>query len=162
MEVPFAAGVRTPVQWVFDRTESAEIESGQYLVTSLSAADAELELTGEELRERYLPALAALLPAAGDATVESFFVTREHSATFRAIPGARAHRPAARTALPGLALAGSWTDTDWPATMEGAVRSGRVAAAEVLSARLPTPDELAGLARTNGHAEPQLAGKGRR
>ncbi|HTX31878.1 MAG TPA: hydroxysqualene dehydroxylase HpnE [Solirubrobacteraceae bacterium] len=161
MEVPFAAGVRTPVQWVFDRTESAGIQSGQYLVISLSAADAELELAGEELRERYLPALAELLPSARDASVESFFVTREHSATFRATPGARARRPAARTALPGLALAGSWTDTGWPATMEGAVRSGRVAAAEVLSARLPASDELAGLARTNGHAEPQLAGKGR-
>jgi hydroxysqualene dehydroxylase len=162
MEVPFAAGVRTPVQWVFDRTESAGLESGQYLVISLSAAEAELELTGEELRGRYLPAMAALFPRAEAASVTSFFVTREHSATFRAAPGARARRPAARTALPGLALAGSWTDTGWPATMEGAVRSGRVAAAEALSAPWAAPDELAGVALTNGHAEPQLAGKGRR
>jgi hydroxysqualene dehydroxylase len=159
MEVPFAAGVGTPVQWVFDRTESAGLDSGQYLVSSLSAADAELEMTGEELRTRYLPALAALFPRAEGASVASFFVTREHSATFRAAPGARALRPSARTDLPGLVLAGSWTDTGWPATMEGAVRSGRAAAVEALAAPLPAP-AMADLARTNGHAEPELA-KGR-
>ncbi|HVX33432.1 MAG TPA: FAD-dependent oxidoreductase, partial [Solirubrobacterales bacterium] len=74
-------------------------------------------------------ALAELLPAARDAQVEAFFVTREHTATFRAAPGARALRPGPRTSRPGLLLAGTWTDTGWPATMEGAVRSGRAAAA---------------------------------
>ncbi len=162
MEVPFAAGVGTPVQWVFDRTQSAGLESGQYLVISLSAADAELEMTGEELRTRYLPAVGELFPAAVDAHVESFFVTREHSATFRAAPGARGLRPAARTALPGLVLAGSWTDTGWPATMEGAVRSGRLAATEALATRLSATVELGRVAAGGGHAEPQLAAEGRR
>jgi squalene-associated FAD-dependent desaturase len=134
MNDPFAAGVGTPVQWVFDRTASSGTDAGQYLVISLSAADAELDMTGEDIRGRYLPALTELFPAASEATVETFFVTREHSATFRAEPGARALRPGARTALPGLAVAGSWTDTGWPATMEGAVRSGRSAAAVVLRA----------------------------
>jgi squalene-associated FAD-dependent desaturase len=152
MEVPFAAGVRTPVQFVFDRTESAGISSGQYLVVSLSAADAELEMSGDELRAQYLPALASLLPAAREASVQSFFVTREHSATFRAGPGARELRPGAGTALPGLVLAGSWTDTGWPATMEGAVRSGQTAAHEALQAPLGhRPAELAELAATNGN-----------
>ena len=160
MEVPFAAGVRTPVQWVFDRTYSSGMESGQYLVVSLSAADAELEMTGEELQARYLPALAELFGPAAAASVETFFVTREHSATFRAEPGIRALRPQARTALPGLVLAGSWTDTGWPATMEGAVRSGRVAAAEALAASLPEPVGLAGHRAANGHAQPQLAARG--
>jgi squalene-associated FAD-dependent desaturase len=139
MDVPFAAGVGTPVQWVFDRTETSQIGRGQYLVVSLSAADQELEMAVEELRSRYLPALDALFPTAADAEVEAFFVTREHSATFRAAPGARALRPVAQTPLPGLVLAGSWTDTGWPATMEGAVRSGRVAAQAALSAPLRVP-----------------------
>lgn len=163
MEVPFAAGVRTPVQFVFDRTESAGIAAGQYLVVSLSAADAELEMSSDELHARYLPALAALFPAAAAASVETCFVTREHSATFRAAPGARSLRPGATTALPGLLLAGSWTDTGWPATMEGAVRSGQTAARHALSARLPgfEPVEPAGVAATNGHVEPEFAAEGR-
>ena len=57
----------------------------------------------------------------------------EHAATFRAAPGARALRPGPRTHLPGFLLAGSWTDTGWPATMEGAVRSGHAAAREALA-----------------------------
>jgi squalene-associated FAD-dependent desaturase len=162
MEVPFAAGVRTPVQFVFDRTQSARISSGQYLVVSLSAADSELELTSEELRARYLPALAELFPDAADASVEAFFVTREHSATFRAGPGARSLRPGARTAMPGLLLAGSWTDTGWPATMEGAVRSGQTAARAAMVALLSNAEvEPSGAMAVNGHAEPELAAEGR-
>jgi hydroxysqualene dehydroxylase len=134
LDVPFAAGVHTPVQWIFDRTRSGGVDVGQYLVVSLSAADEELVATVDELRTRYLPAVAELLPTAADASVETFFVTREHAATFRAGPATRALRPPARTKLPGLALAGSWTDTGWPATMEGAVRSGHVAAHEALAA----------------------------
>ncbi|HKR98441.1 MAG TPA: hydroxysqualene dehydroxylase HpnE [Candidatus Dormibacteraeota bacterium] len=134
LDVPFAAGAQTPVQWVFDRTRSARLGEGQYLAVSLSAADEELPATVEDLRVRYLRALGELLPEAADASVRTFFVTREHAATFRASPGARSCRPGPQTALPGLVLAGSWTDTGWPATMEGAVRSGHVAAAEVLTA----------------------------
>jgi squalene-associated FAD-dependent desaturase len=133
-DVPFAAGVRTPVQWLFDRTQSSGLKSGQYLAISLSAADEELGMTAEELRRRYLAALADLLPDSRGANVEGFFVTREHSATFRAAPGAKAFRPGPRTAIRGLALAGAFTDTGWPATMEGAVRSGLAAAGEVLGA----------------------------
>jgi squalene-associated FAD-dependent desaturase len=140
LPLPFAAGVRTPVQWVFDRTDGARLEHGQYLAVSLSAADAELDMTVDDLRSRFIPALSALLPVAREARVEAFFVTREHAATFRAAPGSRALRPTARTAIPGLVLAGAWTDTGWPATMEGAVRSGRVAAREALAAPARRPE----------------------
>jgi uncharacterized protein with NAD-binding domain and iron-sulfur cluster len=57
-----------------------------------------------------------------------FTVTREPRATFRSAPGTEALRPGPRTVVPGLYLAGAWTDTGWPATMEGAVRSGLAAA----------------------------------
>jgi squalene-associated FAD-dependent desaturase len=133
LEHPFAAAVNSPVQWVFDRTASTGLDTGQYLAVSLSAADAESRMTVDELRERFVPALAELLPMARRARVELFFVTREHAATFRAAPGTRALRPGPRTAIPGLVLAGSWTDTGWPATMEGAVRSGAAAAREALA-----------------------------
>jgi uncharacterized protein with NAD-binding domain and iron-sulfur cluster len=79
-------------------------------------------------------ALTELLPAARSAIVERFVVTRERFATFRAAPGTWGSRPGPKTGIEGLALAGAWTDTGWPATMEGAVRSGRAAARVVLPA----------------------------
>ena len=154
-DLAFAAGVRTPVQWFFDRTASSGVSDGQYLAVSLSAAQDELSMTADELRSRYVGALGELLPEARGARVRTFFVTREHAATFRAAPGARALRPGARTRLSGLAVAGAFTDTGWPATMEGAVRSGLAAAHEVLghlsasgsSARPEPAPELVGSGR---------------
>jgi len=134
-ELPFAAGVRTPVQYLFDRTAAAGAPApSQYLAVSLSGADREMGMSVDALRERYLPALAELLPRARQAKVERFLVTREHAATFRAAPGVAALRPAAESAVPGLVLAGSWTDTGWPATLEGAVLSGHTAARVALAA----------------------------
>jgi squalene-associated FAD-dependent desaturase len=129
LDQPFAAGVGTPVQYLFDRTAAAGAPAGhQYLAISLSGASREMQESVPQLRERYLTAMAKLLPRARGATVERFQVTREHSATFRAAPGSAALRPDARTKLPGLVLAGAWTDTCWPATLEGAVLSGGRAA----------------------------------
>jgi uncharacterized protein with NAD-binding domain and iron-sulfur cluster len=152
------AAVGSPVQWVFDRTAAGGVTRGQYLTVSLSAAEAELAMTADELRARFLPALAELF--AGDAAVDAFFVTREHAATFRSGPGARALRPGPRTALPGLLLAGTWTNTGWPATMEGAVRSGHAAAREALrvapSAGRPAEVAVNG---TNGTMKQPLVGR---
>ena len=132
--LPFAAAVDSPVQWVFDKTRTSGLESGQYLAISLSAADDYVDVPVAALRERFLPALAELFPAAATAAVKDFFVTRERRATFRQAPGCGALRPGAATSLPGLVLAGAWTDTGWPDTMEGAVRSGRTAAQELIHA----------------------------
>jgi squalene-associated FAD-dependent desaturase len=128
----FAAGVHTPVQYLFDRGEALGVEPGLAIAISLSGARAEMQLSGEELRARYEPALAELLPAARTARIEQFQLSREHAATFRASPGVEGLRPPARTAVPGLLLAGAYTDTGWPATMEGAVISGHRAAALAL------------------------------
>ena len=137
IDVPFAAGVGTPVQWVFDRTAASGLglvhpAPAQYVAISLSAAHEEVRMPVARLRERLLPALAALLPAARTARVLDIAVTREPAATFHPAPGTARLRPPSRTALPGLAVAGAWTATGWPATMEGAVRSGEAAAATVL------------------------------
>jgi squalene-associated FAD-dependent desaturase len=132
-DLPFAAGVGTPVQYLFDRSLAAGAPPGcQYLAVSLSAAEREMQISVDALRARYVPALEQLLPASKGAKVERFLVTREHAATFRAAPGTGALRPSARTELPGLALAGSWINTGWPATLEGAVKSGHAAAAATL------------------------------
>jgi hypothetical protein len=134
LEREFAAAVGSPVQFVFDRTKAAGLERGQCLAVSLSAADVEVDSSADELRRRFVPALEELLPAARGARLERFVVTRERAATFRAAPGARRLRPEPRTGIAGLALAGAFTDTGWPATMEGAVRSGHAAAKVALAA----------------------------
>ena len=129
----FAAGVGTPVQYLFDRSAAAGAPAGcQYLAVSLSGAEREMSMSVNELRELYGPALRELLPRARRARVESFLVTREHAATFRSAPGVGALRPGPLTSQPGIFLAGSWTDTGWPATLEGAVLSGHAAADRAL------------------------------
>jgi squalene-associated FAD-dependent desaturase len=130
----FVAAVHSPIQFAFDRTASSGLHRGQCLAVSLSAADAEIDTPAEELETAFTQALARLLPAARSATVERFVVTRERFATFRPVPGTWTSRPGSETGIDGLALAGAWTDTGWPATMEGAVRSGRAAARVALRA----------------------------
>ncbi|MFL6164435.1 MAG: hydroxysqualene dehydroxylase HpnE [Jatrophihabitantaceae bacterium] len=139
MSGPFFAGAYSPVQWVFDRTEQSGLAGqpdrgdAQYLAISLSAADQLIDSRTADLRDWVLPALAELLPEVRRASVLDFFVTRERQATFRATPGTARLRPPADSGLPGLALAGAWTDTGWPATMESAVLSGEAAAALLLA-----------------------------
>ena len=131
-DLPFAAAVESPVQWVFDKTRQSGLAAGQYLAVSLSAADGYVDVPAATLREEFLPELEQLFPAAAGAQVTDFFVTRERRATFRQAPGVGALRPGAATSVPGLVLAGAWTDTGWPDTMEGAVRSGQSAAEEMI------------------------------
>ncbi len=127
-DLPFAAAVSSPVQWLFDRTAAAGLTTGQYLTISLSAARQWLHTPVATLRERFPAELGRLLPAAAGTPPSAFFVTRERRATFHQGPGSARLRPGAATELPGLVLAGSWTATGWPDTMEGAVRSGHRAA----------------------------------
>ncbi|MYZ10059.1 NAD(P)-binding protein, partial [Streptomyces sp. SID2999] len=131
---PFLAALGTPVQWVFDRTAASGLREGQYLALSQSAAHDDIDAPVADLRERYLPELERLIPGARTARVRDFFVTRERTATFAPTPGVGRLRPGARTQAPGLYLAGAWTATGWPATMEGAVRSGVSAADAALGA----------------------------
>jgi hydroxysqualene dehydroxylase len=135
LDEAFVATVDSPLQWIFDKTSHAGLTQGQYVAVSLSAADDLIDLPVARLRERFLPHLEALLPRARGAELRDFFVTRERHATFLAAPGTGRLRPGARTARRGLYVAGAWTATGWPATMEGAVRSGDAAAAAVLEDR---------------------------
>jgi len=151
-ELPFAAAVDSPLHWVMDKTASAGLHSGQYLAASVRAADDYVDAPVADLRAEMLPALERLFPAAADATVTDFFVTKERRATIAHVPGSRQSRGNARAGLPGFAIAGAWTDTGWPDTMEGAVRSGRSAARKVIhelpSRRLHASAGAAALAST--------------
>ncbi|HVA60094.1 MAG TPA: hydroxysqualene dehydroxylase HpnE [Mycobacteriales bacterium] len=131
---PILAGAGTPALWLFDRTRQAGLRSGQYVAVSLSAADALLAEPVGRLRERFTPVIHRMLPAARDAALLDFFVTRERHATFRPAPGSARSRPPTGTRADGLFLAGAHCATGWPATMEGAVRSGEAAVRAVLAA----------------------------
>ena len=125
----FLAFVDSPVQWVFNRTEIAGLEGpGQYVTVSLSAAWEFWPMTKDALREMFVPELARLFPVANDAEVTRFVIVKEQRATFRSLPDAPDNRLPSVTPLPNLFLAGDWTATGWPATMESAVRSGNIAA----------------------------------
>jgi protoporphyrinogen oxidase len=129
--LPFAAVVGSPVRWVVDKSEAAGLPEGQYLAASIPAAEDYVDMPVAQLRERVLPVLDRVFPLAAEACIEDFFVTRERRATIRHEPGSQQLRPA--FGLPNLAVAGAWTDTGWPDTMEGAVRSGRSAARKLIA-----------------------------
>ena len=155
--LPFAAAVDSPVQWVFDRTGPAGLRRGQYLAVSLSAADRYVDVPAAGLQDEFLRALADLFPATAQAQVVDCFVTRERRATFRQEPGCERLRPQAATPLPGLVLAGAWTDTGWPDTMEGAVRSGLNAARELRRALTGDPALRWGSVRSGPAQSPAQA-----
>ncbi|HET7173382.1 MAG TPA: hydroxysqualene dehydroxylase HpnE [Nocardioidaceae bacterium] len=140
----FAAAPESAVQWLFDKSGVAGIARGQYLVTSVSAADSAVGRPVEQVLAGQRAALAQLLPATRSAEVVTSFVTREPRATFRQAAGTARLRPPARTRVSGLALAGAWTATGWPDTMEGAVRSG-LAAADAVAAAARSGGALTGV-----------------
>ncbi len=115
------------VQWVFNHTalqgRRAGEGKGQYLQLVISASYDLVALDNAAIRDRVLADLAAIWPATKQAMLERWWVVTEHGATFAVRPGVDAIRPRQRTAVDGLFLAGDWTDTGWPATMEGAVRA---------------------------------------
>lgn len=137
------AAVQSDVEFVFDRTEAAGLDDGrQCLALSLSAADSYLGWSAADLIAHFSAELARLLPAAAIARLTDSIVTRETAATFNGVPGTHRLRAGAECAIPGVYLAGAWCDTGWPATMEGAVRSGaragRLAARFAAAAPPPT------------------------
>jgi uncharacterized protein with NAD-binding domain and iron-sulfur cluster len=133
------------VQWVFNHTAIAgrtgSQGQGQYLQVVISASFDLQHLDRTTIRSLVLDDLAEMWPAVRDATLLRDWVVTEHAATFGVPPGIEASRPQQRTAIDGLFLAGDWTATGWPATMEGAVRSGYLAAEGILD-DLMCPERL--------------------
>jgi squalene-associated FAD-dependent desaturase len=127
LRYPLAALLGSDAHWVFDRgrlTRHAP-ERGQYLTVVSSGAPELLELRGRTLVDRIASELTGRL---GAAELLWSRVSREPAATFAARPGTAALRLGPNTARPNVVRAGAWTATGWPATMEGAIRSGRTAA----------------------------------
>jgi squalene-associated FAD-dependent desaturase len=146
--LPHVVTVGRLIQWVFNHTaiqgRAAGAEGanpGQYLQLVISAAYDLLALDRAAILDLVLTELAEIWPAARTARLLRSWVVTEHGATFAVRPGIEALRPPQRTPVAGLFLAGDWTATGWPATMEGAVRSG-YRAAEAILQDLGRPESL--------------------
>jgi uncharacterized protein with NAD-binding domain and iron-sulfur cluster len=120
-------------------------DDSQYLQVVISASYNLLLLDKLTIRDAVLADLARIWPVAREARLLRWWVVTEHGATFAVRPDVDRLRPPQRTPVDGFFLAGDWTKTGWPATMEGAVRSGYLAAQEILKdldrpTRLLRPD----------------------
>jgi len=125
------------MQWVFDKRAIWKTDSAPHLSLVSSGAEAVLRRSNEELIQLALDELRSALPRARDAQLLRATVVREPQATFSLAPD-QPPRPSTKTPVEGLWLAGDWTDTGLPATIESAVLSGRLAATAALAA-LETP-----------------------
>jgi len=135
MSEPFLTLLDSTTQWVFNKTQlyGGAKDGGQYLQLVISASYGLASRSRQEIIALCLEELRQVLPATREATLVKGTVVKEMSATFSPAPGSDRWRPAQKSPLSGLFLAGDWTSTGWPSTMEGAVRSGYLAAEAILS-----------------------------
>jgi squalene-associated FAD-dependent desaturase len=139
MTLPHAVLVGCLGQWVFNR---GEVTPGEHYLQVVVSASGQLKGLGrEEIERRITAELTRIFPRVAATKLMRARVVTEHSATFSAMPGVDRWRPSQESPIANLALAGDWTATGWPATMEGAVRSGYLAA-EVILARDGRPERI--------------------
>ncbi len=128
------------IQWMFHKSRLQPMRSsegtiaGSYIELVVSSSKSLIKKSRAEIVELVLAEVREFFPAAREAQLVKSTVVKEVNATYSPRPGIDAHRPSAITAWPRVFLAGDWTATGWPATMEGAVRSGYLAAEAVARA----------------------------
>ena len=140
LDRPFLTLLDHTVQWVFNKSElyrpagdnGSEDDAGQYLQLVVSASYELIPKARQEIIDLCVSELNQVLPLTRTAQLRKANVVKEVHATFSPRPGSDAWRPPQRTEISGFFLAGDWTRTGWPSTMEGAVRSGYLAAEAVL------------------------------
>ena len=124
-QLPHATLLDRTIQWMFNKS------GGRYLQLVVSASRSLVDMSRADVIALAVRELAEFFPRASEAKIEKAHVVKEVRATFSARPGLEQVRPASPTKIPNLFLAGDWTRCGWPATMEGAVRSGYLAAEAV-------------------------------
>ncbi|MBZ5585804.1 MAG: hydroxysqualene dehydroxylase HpnE, partial [Acidobacteriia bacterium] len=126
--LPHATLLDRTMQWMFNK------DGGRYLQLVVSASRDLTNLSRTEIVDMAIGDLRLYFPRVVEAKLVKAHVVKEQRATFSAAPETESRRPPAQSAIPNVFLAGDWTRTGWPATMEGAVRSGYIAAEEVAQA----------------------------
>lgn len=136
--LPHAVLLDRTIQWMFHKSRFQEKRErdhqGSYVELVVSASKGLVQKSREEILELATRELAEFFPTVKEAKVVKAAVIKEVYATYAIMPGLDEYRPPARTGWPRIFLAGDWTATGWPATMEGAVRSGYLAAEAVVEA----------------------------
>ena len=147
-DLPHAVLLDRTIQWMFHKSMLLAKNSDQalkgenrapkedrpsYVELVISASKSLVEKSRQEIIDLTLSELREFFPGARDAKLIKATVIKEVNATFSPIPGIDRYRPAAQSPWPHIFLAGDWTATGWPATMEGAVRSGYIAAEKITS-----------------------------
>jgi zeta-carotene desaturase len=137
------------IQWMFHKSRiQGRAGEGSYVELVISSSKCLINRSRQEILEVALKELGEFFPTVREAEVMKATVIKEVHATYAPLPGTDAHRPGQRTEWSNVFLAGDYTQTGWPATMEGAVRSGYLAAEELAGKRFVVPDmEARGLMR---------------
>jgi uncharacterized protein with NAD-binding domain and iron-sulfur cluster len=132
-DLPHAVLLDRTIQWMFHKSQLQERDSqGSYIELVVSSSKGLIEKSRQEILDLALSEVREFFPEARSANLVKSTVIKEVNATYSPRPGIDAFRPAHVTGWPGVFLAGDWTATGWPATMEGASRSGYGAAEAVL------------------------------
>jgi zeta-carotene desaturase len=128
----------TTIEWFFhkSRIRGYAPEKGSYVELVIAGSRAQLSMSREDILSGALNELQLFFPEVKKAKLIKSGILKEARATFSVMPGLDKFRPGQTTEWRGLFLAGDWTATEWPSTMEGAVRSGRLAAGAVVGDRM--------------------------
>ena len=131
-ELEHAVLLDRTIQWMFHKSKLlGRSENGSYVELVVSSSKTLVEKSRAEIIELALAELREFFPGARDANLVKSTVIKEVHATYSPRPGVDVYRSRPETVWPRVFLAGDWTATGWPATMEGAVRSGYMAAESV-------------------------------
>ena len=140
-DLPHAVLLDRTIQWMFHKSLLQGKDSGaSYVELVISSSKSLIEKPRQEILDLALRELREFFPMAGDAKILKATVVKEINATFSPTPGIDRHRPSQETPWPRVFLAGDWTATGWPATMEGAVRSGYLAAQRISGKAFLAPE----------------------
>jgi squalene-associated FAD-dependent desaturase len=134
-DLPHASLLDRTIQWMYNK------DRGRYVQLVVSASRSLVEMPRAEVIDLSVRELGEFFPVVKEAKLERAHVVKEVRALFSAKPGLEAFRPQARTPFENFFLAGDWTRTGWPGTMEGAVRSGYIAA-EAITAAAGSPRKV--------------------
>jgi squalene-associated FAD-dependent desaturase len=137
-DLPHAVLLDRTIQWMFHKSELLGRDGGSYVELVVSSSKSFVDKPRGEIMELALRELADFFPAVRDAKLLKWTVIKEVNATYSALPRSDRYRPETQTQWPRVFLAGDWTRSGWPATMESAVRSG-YKAAEALTAAAGSP-----------------------